>query len=198
MTVENISFFKYFFIFLEFFSNASLSPKKRLIARSSKDSFPNAKYFSFCEKETFSGIFLILETRNKNKITLKKMKKMTDNRPLSPHLSIHKRVLTAVFSIFHRISGIGLSVGALLISIWFFLISFGPEFYIYFETLSKSILFKLVLMIWTVGIFYHLFNGCRKLYWSFGIGMELSQVYKSGYAVICLTLISSLVVWYFA
>jgi succinate dehydrogenase / fumarate reductase cytochrome b subunit len=48
------------------------------------------------------------------------MKKMTDNRPLSPHLSIHKRVLTAVFSIFHRISGIGLSVGALLISIWFF------------------------------------------------------------------------------
>ena len=88
---------------------------------------------------------------------IKKMKKMTDNRPLSPHLSIHKRVLTAVFSIFHRISGIGLSVGALLISIWFFLISFGPEFYIYFETLSKSILFKLVLMIWTVGIFYHLF-----------------------------------------
>ena len=124
------------------------------------------------------------------------MKKMTDNRPLSPHLSIHKRVLTAVFSIFHRISGIGLSVGALLISIWFFLISFGPEFYIYFQILSKSILFKLVLMIWTVGIFYHLFNGCRKLYWSFGIGMELSQVYKSGYAVICLTLISTLVVWY--
>ena len=103
---------------------------------------------------------------------------MTDNRPLSPHLSIHKRVLTAVFSIFHRISGIGLSVGALLIAIWFFLISFGPEFYIYFEIFSKSILFKLVLMIWTVGIFYHLFNGCRKLYWSFGIGMELSQVYK--------------------
>ena len=126
------------------------------------------------------------------------MKKMTDNRPLSPHLSIHKRVLTAVFSIFHRISGIGLSVGALLISIWFFLISFGPEFYIYFEIFSKSIFFKLVLMIWTVGIFYHLFNGCRKLYWSFGIGMELSQVYKSGYAVIFLTLISSLVVWYFA
>ena len=89
-------------------------------------------------------------------------------------------------------------MGALLISTWFFLISFGPEFYIYFEIFSKSILFKLVLIIWTVGIFYHLFNGCRKLYWSFGIGMELSQVYKSGYAVICLTLISSLVVWYFA
>ena len=123
---------------------------------------------------------------------------MTDNRPLSPHLSIHKRVLTAVFSIFHRISGIGLSVGALLISIWFFLISFGPQFYVYFELISKNILFKLVLLVWTIGIFYHLFNGCRKLYWSFGIGMELSQVYISGYVVLFLTVISTLGVWYFA
>tara|TARA_B100000161_G_C33408163_1_gene349695 strand:+ start:155 stop:550 length:396 start_codon:yes stop_codon:yes gene_type:complete len=122
---------------------------------------------------------------------------MTDNRPLSPHLSIHKRVLTAVFSIFHRISGIGLSVGALLISIWFFLISSGPQFYVYFELISKNILFKLVLLVWTIGIFYHLFNGCRKLYWSFGIGMELSQVYRSGYVVIFLTIISTLGVWYF-
>ena len=122
---------------------------------------------------------------------------MTDNRPLSPHLSIHKRVLTAVFSIFHRISGIGLSVGALLISIWFFLISFGPQFYVYFELISKNILFKLVLLVWTIGIFYHLFNGCRKLYWSFGIGLELSQVYRSGYVVLFLTIISTLGVWYF-
>ena len=122
---------------------------------------------------------------------------MTDNRPLSPHLSIHKRVLTAVFSIFHRISGIGLSVGALLISIWFFLISFGPQFYVYFELISKNILFKLVLLVWTIGIFYHLFNGCRKLYWSFGIGMELSQVYRSSYVVLFLTIISTLGVWYF-
>ena len=122
---------------------------------------------------------------------------MTDNRPLSPHLSIHKRVLTAVFSIFHRISGIGLSVGALLISIWFFLISFGPQCYVYFELISKNILFKLVLLVWTIGIFYHLFNGCRKLYWSFGIGMELSQVYRSGYVVLFLTIISTLGVWYF-
>ena len=120
---------------------------------------------------------------------------MTDNRPLSPHLSIHKRVLTAVFSIFHRISGIGLSVGALLISIWFFLISSGPQFYVYFELISKNILFKLVLLVWTIGIFYHLFNGCRKLYWSFGIGMDLKTVYTSGYIVIVLTVLSTLVVW---
>ena len=40
--------------------------------------------------------------------------------------------------------------------------------------------------------------GMYKLEQNINRNLELSQVYKSGYAVICLTLISSLVVWYFA
>ena len=120
---------------------------------------------------------------------------MIDNRPLSPHLSIHKKVLTALFSIFHRITGIGLSLGSILISIWFLLINLGPNYFLYFEIISGSIFFKLILLIWTVGIFYHLFNGCRKLYWSFGIGMELATVYFSGYVVLFLTFLSTLLVW---
>ena len=120
---------------------------------------------------------------------------MIDNRPLSPHLSIHKKVLTAVFSIFHRITGIGLSIGAILISVSFILISLGPEYFYYFKIISQNILFKFVLLIWSVGIFYHLFNGVRKLYWSFGIGMDLISVYRSGYIVIFLTILSTIVVW---
>jgi succinate dehydrogenase, cytochrome b556 subunit len=121
---------------------------------------------------------------------------MNDNRPLSPHLSIHKKVLTSVFSITHRVTGIGLSIGSILISIWFLLISLGPEYFFYFEIISKNFLFKLILIFWTLGIFYHLFNGCRKLYWSFGIGMELTTVYRSGYLVLILTIISTVTVWF--
>ncbi|MBT4645708.1 MAG: succinate dehydrogenase, cytochrome b556 subunit, partial [Pelagibacteraceae bacterium] len=51
---------------------------------------------------------------------------MSLNRPLSPHLSIYKKVLPAVFSIFHRFTGIGMSIGALLLSIWIILIALGP------------------------------------------------------------------------
>ena len=122
---------------------------------------------------------------------------MNDSRPLSPHLSIHKKVLTSIFSITHRITGIWLSVGSILISIWFLLLSLGPNYFSYFEMVSKNILFKLILFIWTIGIFYHLFNGCRKLYWSFGIGMDLITVYRSGYIVLVLTLISTALVWLF-
>ena len=120
---------------------------------------------------------------------------MLDNRPLSPHLSIHKKVLTSVFSIFHRITGIGLSIGSILIAIWISLLSLGPSYFFIFETVSNKIYFKFVLFFWTVGIFYHLFNGIRYLYWTYGLGMELKTVYLSGYIVIFFTFIATCFVW---
>ena len=120
---------------------------------------------------------------------------MTDNRPLSPHLSIHKKVLTAAFSIFHRITGIGLSIGSVLIAIWISLLSLGPKYFFIFEILSKSLLFKIILILWTLGIFYHLFNGIRYLYWTYGLGMDLKSVYISGYIVLLLTFFSTIFVW---
>ena len=120
---------------------------------------------------------------------------MFDNRPLSPHLSIHKKVLTAVFSICHRLTGIGLSIGSILITVWIVIIAFGSNYFFLFEYISSFLIFKIILFMWTVGIFYHLFNGIRYLFWSFGIGMDLKTVYSSGYLVLCLTLIATLIVW---
>ena len=120
---------------------------------------------------------------------------MSLNRPLSPHLSIHKKVLTAVFSIFHRFTGICLSLGAVLLSIWIFLIAFGPVYYSKFQALSSLFVFKVFLFFWTLTIFYHLYNGIRYLFWSYGKMMELSTVYKSGYVVIVLSTLSTILVW---
>ena len=122
---------------------------------------------------------------------------MTDNRPLSPHLGIHKKVLTAVFSIFHRITGIGLSIGSILLAFWISLLALGPDYFFFFVTTSKTFFFKIILFFWTVGVFYHLFNGIRYLYWTYGLGMELKTVYTSGYLVLLLTFISSILVWFF-
>jgi len=120
---------------------------------------------------------------------------MLDKRPLSPHLSIHKKVLTAVFSIFHRFTGLGLSIGAILISLWISILALGPQYFFIFEYIAASIIFKIILFLWTLGLFYHLFNGIRYLFWSYGIGMDLKTVYSSGYLVIILTLLTTIVVW---
>ncbi len=122
---------------------------------------------------------------------------MTENRPLSPHLSVHKKILTAIFSIFHRFTGICLSIGLIFISFWIATIALGPKYFYLFEYISSLILFKIILFAWTIGIFYHLFNGIRYLFWSYGIGMDIKTVYNTGYLVLFLTLISTLSVWFF-
>ena len=121
---------------------------------------------------------------------------MIDNRPLSPHLSIHKKVLTAVFSIFHRLTGIFLTLGSFLLVFWFLSILIGENFYNYFQNISSNFIFKVILFFWTLAFFYHLFNGIRYLFWSFSLGMELKTVYRSGYIVSLLTFIATIIVWY--
>ena len=120
---------------------------------------------------------------------------MNNNRPLSPHLSIHKKIITAIFSIFHRLTGFGLSIGSIFIAVWIALIALGPNYFIVFQTISSFFVFKIFLFIWTVGIFFHLFNGIRYLYWSFGIGMELKTINNSSYFVILLTILATIIVW---
>ena len=120
---------------------------------------------------------------------------MSLNRALSPHLSIHKKVLTATFSIFHRFTGICLSLGSVLLAIWIILIALGPTYYSKFQALSSFIVFKVFLFLWTLTIFYHLYNGIRYLFWSYGKMMELNMVYKSGYVVIILSILSTILIW---
>jgi len=121
---------------------------------------------------------------------------MNDNRPLSPHLSIHKKVLTSVFSIFHRITGLGLSIGSIFLALWISLLALGQNYFFIFEVISGGLFFKIILFLWTIGIFYHLFNGMRYLYWTYGLGMDLKNVYTSGYIVLFLTFLSTFFVWF--
>tara|TARA_Y100000996_G_C22273873_1_gene541115 strand:- start:240 stop:608 length:369 start_codon:yes stop_codon:yes gene_type:complete len=121
---------------------------------------------------------------------------MTDLRPLSPHLSIHKKLLTSIFSISHRITGIFLSLGSILLILWIMLIALGPNYYFIFDLISKNFIFKILLFFWSLSIFYHLFNGIRYLFWSYGQGMSLSIVHISSYIVLFATILSTFLVWY--
>ena len=122
---------------------------------------------------------------------------MNNNRPLSPHLSIHRKVLTAVFSIFHRFTGIFLSLGTLLVVIWICLLSLGADYFFIYEKIASNILFNIILFFWTFSIFYHLINGIRYLYWSFGIGMDMKSVYLSSYVVIFFSTLLTFGIWFF-
>ncbi len=120
--------------------------------------------------------------------------KAMTNRPLSPHLQIYKPQLTSVLSILHRITGVALSVGTILLVYWLVAAASGPGAFATAAGFIGSWLGLLLLFGWTFALFFHLANGIRHLFWDAGIGFELKTVYASGWTVVAvataLTLIS--------
>jgi succinate dehydrogenase / fumarate reductase cytochrome b subunit len=121
----------------------------------------------------------------------------TNKRPLSPFMlgPYYKPQLTSVLSITHRITGIFLSIGTLLLVYWLVAAASGEEAYRHAQAIIGSMLGQLLLFLWTWALFYHLCNGIRHLFWDAGYGFDLETTYKSGKAVIGASVILTLVVW---
>lgn len=117
------------------------------------------------------------------------------NRPLSPHLQIYKLPLLALMSISHRITGVALAVGTLLLAYWLGSAAYGPEAYNNAQSFIGSPIGYLLLFGWTVALFYHLCNGIRHLLWDAGWGFELKQAFQSGYVVLGATAVLTVVTW---
>jgi len=116
-------------------------------------------------------------------------------RPLSPHLQIYRWQLTSVLSILHRMTGIALAAGTLLLVYWLAAAAAGPGPYAAAQSFVGSILGRLLLFGWTVALFYHLCNGIRHLFWDVGRGFELRTAYASGWTVVIATAVLSVGAW---
>jgi succinate dehydrogenase / fumarate reductase cytochrome b subunit len=116
-------------------------------------------------------------------------------RPLSPHLQVYRPQLTSILSITHRMSGVALSVGTLLLVYWLAAAATGPEAFESAQSFVGSFLGRLLLFGWTIGLFFHLCNGIRHLVWDIGRGFELDDVYRSGWTVVVATALLSLLTW---
>jgi succinate dehydrogenase / fumarate reductase cytochrome b subunit len=119
----------------------------------------------------------------------------TRNRPLSPHIQIYKMPFTAILSISHRITGVALSVGTLVLACWLASAAAGPEAYASTQALLGSWIGKLVLFGFTAALFYHLSNGIRHLFWDLGHGYEKAQADSSGRLVVVATVALTLLAW---
>ena len=117
------------------------------------------------------------------------------NRPLSPHLQVYRPQLTSVLSILHRATGIALSVGALYLAIWVMYAAGGARGYEAFQSFNASILGRILLGGWLFSAFYHLCNGIRHLFWDAGYGFELRDAYRSGWIVVAVSLVATVLSW---
>ena len=109
-------------------------------------------------------------------------------RPLSPHLQIYRPQLTSVLSITHRLTGFALSLVILLSPAILYFLTLSKDSHTLVMNLFQNSFVKLVLFLAIFGMSYHLCNGIRHLAWDAGYGLDLDSSYKSGYAVVLISL----------
>jgi succinate dehydrogenase / fumarate reductase cytochrome b subunit len=100
---------------------------------------------------------------------------LEQRRPLSPHLQIYRPMLTMMMSITHRITGIMLYFGTLLLAWLLIAASMGADAYATAVSFVNSIPGKLILLGFTWALFHHLLGGIRHAIWDSGHGFGHPQ-----------------------
>ena len=120
----------------------------------------------------------------------------TDPRPMSPHLQIWKWHWTMAASIFHRVTGVGNYLGALLVSVWIVSLAAGPEAYGFIEGIILSPVGQVLLFFWLASVLFHFANGIRHLLWD-GPHAGFSPGTASAWSVFnfCFALVAAAVIW---
>ena len=116
-------------------------------------------------------------------------------RPLSPHLGIYRWQLTMTLSIVHRATGIAVAVGMLLVIAAVLALAAGADSYAQIQALCASKIGTLLLIGWTWSLCFHLCNGVRHLAWDTGWGFEIPRAYATGWSVVVLSLLMTILVW---
>lgn len=119
------------------------------------------------------------------------------NRPLSPFMlgQYYRFQWTSLLSFAHRITGIGLSLGTLLLAGWLIALASGPTAFNTYSQLVTAWYGQVLLFGWSWALTYHLCNGIRHLFWDVGMGFELKTAERSGYAVVIVSLALTGAAW---
>ena len=113
-------------------------------------------------------------------------------RPLSPHLQIYKPQLTSVLSITHRITGVVLSILSLFIPLTLVSVALGGGYFNILKVFLANIFIQLLITASIFVLAYHLLNGIRHLFWDYGLGLSMKDTYISGYLVLIVSVLLTL------
>jgi len=118
-------------------------------------------------------------------------------RPLSPFMFPvwYRFQLGSFLSILHRLTGIALTVGSILLTWWLIAVAAGGRLFAATHAFIASPVGMLLLFLWSVAFFYHLCSGIRHLAWDAGYGFEIRDANRNSYAVLAVTVLLTLITW---
>jgi succinate dehydrogenase / fumarate reductase cytochrome b subunit len=120
---------------------------------------------------------------------------MSRPRPLSPHLQIYRPTMTMTMSIVHRITGVGLYLGTLILTWWLLAASSGPNAYSAVERFAGSFFGRAILFGYTWALIHHMLGGIRHLIWDTGRGFEENEREGLALATIVGSVSLTLLLW---
>jgi len=118
-------------------------------------------------------------------------------RPLSPHLQIYRRQINMVMSIFHRLTGVALYFGALLLAWWLIAAATGPDYFAFVNGLFATWPGMIVLVGYTWALIHHMLGGLRHFVWDTGTGLDIASVNVLSWSTIVLSVILTACLWYY-
>jgi succinate dehydrogenase / fumarate reductase cytochrome b subunit len=108
---------------------------------------------------------------------------------------VYRWQISNTLSIVHRLTGVGLSFGAIALVIWLLALASGQGAHAQFSWVFTTVPGQLLLVGWTFCFFYHLCNGLRHLAWDAGYGFDKAVARKSGIAVVAAACMLTTAFW---
>lgn len=116
-------------------------------------------------------------------------------RPLSPHVQVYRWPLSMALSITHRVTGVGLGIGTLLLTMWLLTAATSERGFDRFQYFLGSAFGLFLLFCWTLALVFHLLTGLRHLWMDTGHGYEAKEYQNSALAVLVATGALTLMIW---
>jgi len=116
-------------------------------------------------------------------------------RPLSPHLQVYRWPISMAISILHRITGVALGVGTLLLTWWLVAAATSDEAFDRAQWFLGSAIGLLLLFGWSLALIFHFFSGIRHLAWDAGIGFDPPTYNTTGWSTLVATGVCTVLVW---
>jgi len=116
-------------------------------------------------------------------------------RPLSPHLQVYRWPISMALSIGHRVTGVGLGIGTLLLTWWLVAAAISDSAFARVQWFLATPVGMVLLFGWSAALFFHFFAGIRHLVWDAGYGFEKPWYDRSGWAVVIATIVATLLLW---
>ena len=119
-----------------------------------------------------------------------------NNHPVSPHLQIYRLPLTALLSITHRITGVVLAIGILLLTLVLVAAAQGPAAYQSVMGHYHAWYGQIFVLGFLFALYLHFCNGIRHLFWDAGYGFELETVDLTAKLAIVVALVLTVATWW--